>query len=145
MSVRQDLIVAKSIDIDATAEEVWDALTDPDIIKKYLYGTKTITTWKPGSSIVFKGEYDGTKYEDKGVVVQNEQGKLLSYEYWSAFTGLEDKPENYSLITYTLAAKNNQHTTLTWTQQGFINEEARKNSEDGMDAFLHSIKETIED
>ena len=27
---------------------------------------------------------------------------VLKYDYWSGFSGLEDKPENYSLVTYTL-------------------------------------------
>ena len=142
--IQQDLIVAKSIEIEANPKEVWEALTDPDIIKEYLYGTETTTDWKPGSKIKFEGDFEGSKYCDKGVVVQNEENKLLSYEYWSGFTGLDDKPENYSLITYTLAAIGKGKTTLTWTQQGFINEEARKQSEDGMDAFLQTFKETVE-
>ena len=142
--MRQDLTVAKSVDIDAPPAEVWQALTDPAMIKEYLFGTECITDWKVGSKIIFQGEYDGKKYVDKGVVVQNEKPKLLSYEYWSAFTGLADKKENYSLITYTLAPKSEDETTLTWTQRGFVNQEAQQNSESGMDAFLLTIKEVAE-
>ncbi len=34
-------------------------MTNPEKIKIYLFGTETGTDWKIGSSIIFKGEYDG--------------------------------------------------------------------------------------
>ncbi len=39
---------------------------------------------------------------------ENEQNKILSYSYWSGFSGLEDKPENYSLVTYTLESSDDK-------------------------------------
>jgi uncharacterized protein YndB with AHSA1/START domain len=142
--MRDDLIVSKSIDIKATPAKVWEALTNPAIIKEYLFGTETITDWKVESEIIFQGEYNGQKYRDKGKVVENLPGKILSYRYWTAFSGLEDKPENYSLVTYTIAPKDDSITNFTWTQKGFANEEGHKHSESGMDAFLASIKQIIE-
>ncbi len=142
--MKHDLIVSKSIDIAAEPAKVWDALTNPEIIKEYLFGTETITDWKVGSDIIFQGEYEGQKYRDKGRVVENIPNKLLSYRYWTAFSGLEDKPENYSLVTYTLTPGDNKTTTFTWTQKGFANEEGHRHSESGMVAFLQSIKEIVE-
>jgi uncharacterized protein YndB with AHSA1/START domain len=142
--MRQDLVVSKSVVINASAAKVWEVLTTPEIIKEYLFGTETITDWKPGSEVIFQGEYQGHKYRDKGLVVQNVLNSILSYRYWSGFSGLEDKPENYSLVTYTLAGEGNNSTKLTWTQQGFANEEGHKHSESGMDAFLQSIKQIVE-
>ena len=142
--MRHDLIVSRSIDINAGAAKVWNALTTPAIIKEYLFGTETVTDWQVGSEIIFQGEYQGQTYRDKGVIRENVVNKLLSYSYWSAFFGLEDKPENYSLVTYRLSPINQNQTTLTWTQKGFVNEEAQKNSEAGMDAFLEKIKSIIE-
>jgi uncharacterized protein YndB with AHSA1/START domain len=142
--MRNDLVVSKSVVINAPAAKVWEALTTPEIIKEYLFGTETITDWKPGSEVIFQGEYQGHKYRDKGLVVENITNKVLSYRYWSGFSGLEDKPENYSLVTYTLAADGDKQTKLTWTQAGFANEEGHKHSESGMDAFLQSIKTIVE-
>jgi len=141
--MRQDLVVSKSIEISAPATRVWQALTNPEIIKEYLFGTETITDWKPGSEVIFQGEYQGHKYRDKGLVVENDLNKVLSYRYWSGFSGLEDKPENYSLVTYSLDDQGNG-TRLTWTQQGFANEEGYRHSESGMDAFLQNIKSIVE-
>lgn len=141
--MNHNLIVSKSIDINAEPSKVWEALTNPDIIKEYLFGTETITDWKVGSEIIFQGEYHGQKYKDKGVVRENILNTLLSYNYWSGFSGLEDKPENYSLVTYTLKQNNNM-TTLTWTQKGYANEASYKHTENSMDEFLGSIKKIIE-
>ena len=139
-----DLTVSKSIVINAPISKVWDALTNPAIIKEYLFGTETITDWKVGSEVIFQGEYQGHKYRDKGLVIENTLNSVLSYRYWTAFSGLEDKPENYSLVTYTLADEGNDHVKLTWTQNGFANEAGYNHSETGMDAFLQNIKQMIE-
>lgn len=133
--MNHNLIVSKSIDINAAPSKVW--------IKEYLFGTETITDWKVGSAIIFQGEYNGHKYRDKGVVLENILNELLVYSYWSGFSGLEDKPENYSLVTYRLTNSNNI-TKLTWTQKGYANEEGHKHSEEGMDEFLRTIKRIIE-
>lgn len=58
------LTVSKSIEIKTSAENIWDALTNPEKIKVYLFGTEAITDWKVGSPIVFQGEYDGHTYKD---------------------------------------------------------------------------------
>ena len=142
--MRHDLIVSKSIIINASSEKVWHALITPDIIKEYLFGTETITDWKVGSDIVFQGEYQGHKYKDKGIVVENVLHQTISYKYWSGFSGLEDKPENYSLVTYTLHSKDNKTTEFTWAQKGFSNEDGYNHSKSGMDEFLKKIKEVIE-
>ena len=112
--MNHNLSVSESVIINADVKKVWDALTNPVKIKDYLYGTETVTDWKIGSSIVFQGEYEGHKYKDHGVIVENKLHEVLSYSYWSGFTGLEDKPENYSNITYTLNVIDANTTEFTW-------------------------------
>lgn len=141
--MRQDLIVSQSVDINAEPKQVWEALINPEIIKEYLFGTETITDWKVGSEIVFQGEYEGHKYRDHGIIKEIIPLELISYSYWSGFSGLEDKPENYSLITYTVE-KNENSTKFTWTQKGFASEEGHQHSKSGMEAFLQQIKGIIE-
>ena len=50
----------------ASPARVWSALTDPAEIKRYMFGSEVETDWKPGSTIVWKGEYQGRAYQDKG-------------------------------------------------------------------------------
>ena len=142
--MNHNLTVSASININANATKVWEALTNPDIIKEYLFGTETITNWQVGSDVIFQGEYEGTTYKDKGVVQQNIPEKLLSYTYWSGFSGLSDEPENYSLVTYILVDNGDNTTNFTWTQKGYATEEGYDHSQTGMADFLVQIKEIME-
>ena len=139
-----DLTVSQFIQVNATPEKVWEALTNPEIIKEYLFGTETITDWKPGSDIIFQGEYEGTTYKDKGKIVENVLHKIIHYKYWSGFSGVEDVPENYNDVIYTLSSSDNKITTFTWTQKGFATEAGYQHSLAGMDDFLKQIKGIIE-
>lgn len=139
-----DLTVSQSIIINASTDKVWKGLTTPDIIKEYLYGTETLTDWKVGSEIVFQGEYQGHKYRDHGVIRENIPNQKIVYSYWSGFSGVEDKPENYNTITYALKAIGSNQTEFTWTQHGYATEDGYKHSKNGMTDFLNSIKQVIE-
>jgi uncharacterized protein YndB with AHSA1/START domain len=145
--MRHDLIVSESVDINANVSKVWNVLTNPELIKEYLFGTETVTDWKVGSEIVFQGKYGDNlehSYRDHGVIKENVPNELFSYTYWSGFSGLEDKPENYSLVTYTLEKKGDNQTKFTWTQKGFGTEEGYQHSLGGMKEFLGKIKEIAE-
>jgi len=137
------LTVKKTIEINANTSQVWDALTNPEKIKQYLFGTETISDWKMGSPIIFQGEYQGQKYKDKGNILDIKEGQLLQYDYWSSFSGLEDKEGNYSKVTYKLDRKED-HTILTLTQEGFASEQAREHSENNWGMVLDKIKQIIE-
>ncbi len=142
--MRNDLVVSQSINVNADTDKVWKALTTPDIIKEYLYGTETVTDWKPGSEIIFQGEYQGHKYRDKGVILSNIPNQELSYSYWSGFSGLEEKPENFSTVIYDLKRIDDKTTQFTWTQKGFANEDGYNHSKNGMTDFLESMKKVME-
>ena len=142
--MNHDLKVSASIEVNASPAKVWHALTTPEIIKEYLFGTETVTDWKVGSEIVFQGEYDGHKYRDHGLIIENVPNQLLTYSYWSGFSGLEDKPGNYSSVTYKLESLGNNKTKFTWTQKGFANETSHNHSQSGMKEFMEKIKEIME-
>ena len=60
------------LSIGAPVGEVWKALTTPDMIKKYMFGATVLSDWKEGSLIVWKGEWNGKPFEDRGkVLVEN--------------------------------------------------------------------------
>lgn len=141
----KNLIASSNINIQSTPEKVWDVLTNPVKIKEYLFGTEVITDWKVGSSIIFQGEYDGQQYKDKGNIIENKKNELLKYDYWSGFSGLEDKPENYSLVTYKIENLDDNSVNFTWHQQGFSSEEGKCHTEEGLKAMLEKIKELAEE
>lgn len=141
--MNRELTVSKSIEINSSAEKVWAALTDPEKIKVYLFGTETVTDWKVGSPILFQGEYQGHQYKDKGNVLENEVNKTLKYNYWSGFSGLEDKPENYSIVTYGIEDAAGG-VKFTWTQEGFATAEGQQHTENSLGAMLEQIKNLAE-
>jgi len=143
--MNKNLKVSKSIEINSSAEKIWDALTNPEKIKIYLFGTETITDWKIGSPIIFQGEYDGNKYKDKGNVLENVRNETLKYNYWSGFSGLEDKPDNYCIVAYHIENISDNQMKFTWTQEGFANEEGQQHSENGLFGMLEQIKKLVEE
>jgi uncharacterized protein YndB with AHSA1/START domain len=141
--MKNNLTGKVSVSIHAEAAEVWDALTRPSLIKQYFYGTDTFTDWKEGSPIIFKGEWEGKSYEDKGTILNVEPRKLLRYKYWSALSGAEDKPENYVPVTYALSEGNNK-TTLTVTQENIPTEKMKVHSEKNWKHVLSGLKKLLE-
>ncbi len=137
------LVAKATVNIKAPADKVWDALTNPDIIKQYFFGTNAISDWQPGSKLIFRGEWEGKTYEDKGTILENIANKLLRYSYISSLSGLEDKPENYAGISYELDGRDGE-TTLTITQDNIANEKAREHSEQNWNYVLNSMKQLLE-
>ncbi len=131
------------IEIKATNDLVWDALVNPEKIKVYLFGTNTSSLWTLGSEIIFEGEYQGQHYRDKGKITAIQANKILEYSYWTGFSGLEDKEENYSLVRFEL--KENGHSTeLHLLQRGFPSEQAAEHSSLAWKQILEAIKELVE-
>jgi uncharacterized protein YndB with AHSA1/START domain len=82
-------VATAQTEINAPPARVWRALTDPDQIEQYLFGSRVETDWKPGSPIVWRGIYKGTGYEDKGEVVSIEPERRLEVTHFSPLSGLE--------------------------------------------------------
>jgi len=130
--------------IGASSDKVWDALTDPQLIKEYMFGATVISDWKEGSKIVWKGEWEGRPYEDKGKILLMEPKSKLQYSHFSPMAGLDDKPENYHIVTIDLAEKDNQ-TQVTLTQDNNANEAAKEHSEKNWKLMLASLKKLLEE
>lgn len=137
------LVATKSISIKAPLEQVWTALTDPELIKKYFYGTETTTDWKVGSPIRFHGVWEGKAYEDKGTILAFEKNKLIKYNYWSSFSGIADVPENYNNITYLLTQQGDE-VVYTVLQEGIRDEQTRDHSEANWGVVMDQMKKLLE-
>ena len=136
--------VAKStITINAPTSRVWDALTQPDLIKQYLFGTQVTTDWRVGSPITYEGIWEGKAYKDKGEILQIEPGKLLVSTFWSALAGLPDVPENYQTVRYELSAEGGG-TRLTITQDNNATQEDANHSAQNWNMVLEGMKKILE-
>ncbi len=138
-----NFISKTSVTIHAPAAQVWDALTSPELIRQYLFGTNTETDWKVGSDIRWRGEYEGKSYEDKGKILQVLPEKLLQHTYHSAMSGIEDKPENYFNVTYELEETDGE-TTVTVANSNLPDEKSVAHSESNWSQVLSKLKEVVE-
>ena len=135
--------VKRSVIINANAPEVWRAITDPEMIKKYFFGTDVKTDWKEGSPITYSGTWKGKEYSDKGQILKVEKEKRLEHTHWSSLSGTEDIPENYFDIVYELEEREND-TVLTITQVGLMSEDSYQHSSQNWEAVLQQLKDLVE-
>ncbi|WP_411822012.1 SRPBCC family protein [Leptospira sp. 'Mane'] len=130
-------------EIKASPETVWEVLTSPKYIKEYLYGTDAISDWKKGSPLIFKGEWEGRAYEEKGVILEFQKPDSFKYTYFTAFFELPELPENYAIIENKLTVAGDT-VTIHLSQSGFTSEEKVKHSIDSWNHCLEIIKKTAE-
>ena len=131
--------------IHAPAHKVWQAITQPELVKQWQYGSDLITDWTAGSSIVFRNEFQGQIFEQKGIVLEVRPNTLAKYSLFFPRPDLEDKPENYFTMTYTLEEAHGQ-TTLTIIQDDPRPQEPHqpKEPEDDQNPILAGLKKLVE-
>ncbi len=121
MFFMQKLVVQNTITINASADEVWDVLTNPQQTKKYMFGCETVSDWTIGSDLFWKGSYEGQEMVFvKGRILEIEPKKVLKYTVIDPNASYPDLPVNHLNVTYELHEANGE-TTLTVSQDGFEN------------------------
>lgn len=138
-----DLRTAAFTTINAPIDEVWRALTTPDLIKQWFFGVDTLTDWQVGSPLVHRGEYQGKPYVDKGEIVRFDPPKLLVHTHWSDSSGKPDSPEHYQQVTWALTDRDGA-TELTVSEENLPSEEAKAVSETSWNTVLDNLKRLLE-
>jgi len=129
--------------INASVSKVWQALVNPEIIKQYLFNTDVISDWQVGSPIIYRGEWEGKPFEDKGEIIEIEPERILKSTHWSPLSGTADSPENYHTVTYSLAEKGDS-TQVSITQDNNASEEETAHSEKNWQTVLKGMKDLLE-
>ncbi len=147
----EELTIKNTIEINATTSKVWDALTNPEKTKIYMFGCETVSDWTVGSELLWKGNYEGKEMIFvKGHIVTIEPAKKLVYTTFDPNSIIEDKPENYLSVTYELTNKNGI-TILNVTQGDYskVADGERRyneslNNGEGWNPILIEIKKIVE-
>ena len=147
----QQQIVRNNITINASPQKVWDALVNPAKTKIYMFGCETVSDWKVGSELLWRGSYEGKEMIFvKGHIVKIEPGMLLRYTVIDPNAAYPHIPANYLNVTYELKNEGEQ-TLLTVTQDGFesaADGERRfkeaYNQGEGWNPILAEIKKLVE-
>lgn len=146
------LIVKNQIALNAPMAAVWDALTNPEQTKHYMYGCEAISDWKPESPLIwrYRDEAGNEQIAVEGHIVAIEPERYLAYTAVDPNITIDDSSEQPITITYTLATEN-ERTVLTVTQGDYAKvadgerryQEADNNGE-GWNPILQQIKALVE-
>lgn len=137
------VVATATTTIEAGKDAVWKALTDPEEVKKYMMGSQVETDWKPGSPIVWKGEWEGKPFEDTGEILAVDEPNRLEITHFSPLTGQPDEPGSYHALVYTLEDKDGgTEVTLTQDNNGDKAEADRNASNWSM--VLEGLKKAVE-
>ena len=142
--MNKNLIARVSITTNAPITDVWNALVNPEAIQQYMFGTNVVSDWKEGGPIVWKGEWQGKSYEDKGVILQLIPERTIRYSHFSPLSGLPDKPESYHTVTIELSNAGAQ-TRVSLSQDNNQTEQERQHSESNWGMMLTSLKKFLEE
>ena len=138
-----DHVAHARVEIDATPRLVWRALTDPEQVARWMSGTQVSTDWRVGSPITWRGEMNGTAYEDKGEILASDEPTRLSMTHYSPLMGGADEPENYHTVTYDLSADGDR-TTVELSQDGNDSAEQAEQFGANWQGMLDALKKTVE-
>lgn len=145
------LTIKNTIYIKAGAAAVWDALINPALTKIYMFGCETVSSWKVGEELLWKGNYEGKEMiYVKGYILKIEPNEELVYSTFDPNSSMEDIPVNYLNVTYSLNEANGE-TELTVLQGDYSTvadgdrryQESYNNGE-GWNPILVQIKAIVE-
>jgi uncharacterized protein YndB with AHSA1/START domain len=132
------------VKIIAPARKVWLALTVPDLVKQWQYGSDLLTTWEVGAPIVFRNEWNGQVFEQKGKVLEFFPESRLKYTLFVPRPDLQDIPEHSIFMTYELTESEGGTSLLVRQEDprpSALDEST--GGDDGPDV-LSSLKELVE-
>ena len=146
-STTGDQIASKSVEIIAPAPKVWAALTNPELMKKWMADPETeiniATDWIVGNPMIIHGTLHRIKFRNMGTVLQFEPERALTYTHLSSLSRLPDEPSSYSVMEFQLASIEDR-TNLKLTLSNFPTESIFKHLVFYWNVTLELLKKMIE-
>ncbi len=136
-------IACSDVRICVPLRVVWEALTDPERISRYMFGTTVLSDWVEGHPITWSGEWEGRPYKDHGILLRVEPEHLLQYTHYSPLSGLPDTSEHYHTVTVELKEEGSC-TRVRLTQDNNPTETVRAHSQRNWEEMLDRLKTLLE-
>ena len=141
--MNEDHVVRKTVRIEAAVEKVWDALTNPEMTKKYFFNCEAISDWEVGSRLDFRTTMEGKDtVVVSGIITAIEPNSALEHScYMPEF---ENDPSNHTDVTYKIESENGA-TVISVSQGPFEDEEKRNHTNFSWDIVLSGLKQVLEE
>jgi uncharacterized protein YndB with AHSA1/START domain len=136
-------INVSTIKLNASIDQVWEALTSPEKVKLWQYGSILQTDWTVGSRIEFVTEWEGKIFKQWGSIIDVKPKQFVKYNLFAPRPGLEDKPENYFTMSYILTTENGQ-TNLEILQEDTRPNAVQEEPQGEENPVLQSLKRVVE-
>ena len=131
------------IKINAPIQKVWKTVTEPEMVKLWQFGSDLITTLKVGSEIRFVTKWGEKIFEQWGEILEVRENELLKYSLFAPRPDLEDKPENYFVMSYVLTEENG-NTKLEIIQEDNRLNAVQEEQQGEENPILKSLKDLAE-
>jgi len=147
-TMKDSLIAKGMIRVNASATQVWAAITNPETLRQIMLGMQPKSDWKAGSELRWIGRHEEKPNDNaRGTIQVMSPNKTFSFTFFYPGYGYPDIAENYNTVTFTLSEANN--TTIVEVVQGDFSvfkegEAFRNHSQIFWDAALAKLKEVIE-
>lgn len=138
-----DHLATAATTIAADPDRVWVALTEPDVVEKWMLGARVASEWQVGSRITWAGEHDGREYEDRGTILAIVPASMIRFTHFSPLTGRQDIPENYHTVTWTLEADGDS-TRVRLSQDNNPTEDAAAHSSKNWQSMLDVLRDVVQ-
>ncbi len=132
-----------AIKIKASRQKVWDTITKAKLVKLWQYGSDLLTSWEIGSDITFRTEWEDKVFEQWGKVLEVIPTEMVKYSLFAPRPDLEDKPENYFIMSYVLTEESGQ-TKLEIIQEDNRPNAVQEEPQGEENPVLKSLKEIAE-
>lgn len=119
-----DNIITRTLILNAKPDQVWEALTKPELIKQYMFNYDTVSHWVKGGPITWTGKRKGEEVIEKGSIISFIRNEQFKYTLLDLSSGLEDVANNYLHVTFDLLKKYDK-TEVSLTIENF-NEDSRR-------------------
>lgn len=130
-----------AITTQASIQQVFNALTRPELVRQWQFGRELTTDWKAGERISFRSGTGDDALEQWGTVLEVRTNELIRYNLFTPRPDLEDSIENYCVTSY-LISEDKGETRIELIQEdnrqgGFVAQSLVR--------ILESLKEVAEE
>lgn len=132
-----------AISVRATRQRVWQALTTAADLERYMFGARVESAWTEGSPIVWRGQWEGTPFEDHGTVLLVAPGAMLQYTHTSGASERGGSPAVTHTVTIRLSG-DDETTRIDLAQDDNASVWERQHAERNWERMLMGLKRVVE-